>query len=193
MLLRNSKRGERKLNFKTRKGFDLLYETYAPKLFAICYSRIQHREESEEIVHDIFQSVWERRDKISDVEGSIERYLIRAAKLKTIDYFRKQNRQAIFLTDEIEKLFINEYATENEYNLIELKVRVAELVDQLPNTCKTVYKCSREQGMSNKEIASKLLISEKTVESHITKALKHFRRNLAEYAGPIVLLIAGLY
>ncbi|MEM9389497.1 MAG: RNA polymerase sigma-70 factor [Bacteroidota bacterium] len=183
---------DNKSDFRSPHGFELLYQQYAKKLFAICYSRIQHREESEEIVHDIFKSVWERKEEIFNEKGSIERYLIKAVKLKTIDFFRKQYRRATDETCEMEEFCGSEHCTENDFNLVELQSKVAELVDQLPCTCKSVYQLSRQQGLSNKEIASRLLISEKTVESHMTKALKHFRTHLAEYATALSFFISTI-
>jgi RNA polymerase sigma factor (sigma-70 family) len=55
------------------------------------------------------------------------------------------------------------------------------LVETLPAKCKSVFKMSREQGLSNREIASVLLISERAVEHHITKALKTLKANLAHF------------
>ena len=177
-------------DFRTETGFKQLYEENAKKLFVICYSRIRNREEAEEIVQDIFKSVWERREAINNRDGSIERYLTRAVKLKTIDYFRKQTREIRHLSDNPEDICGGEHCTENQFNFMELKRRVTYLVDQLPNMCREVYRLSREKGLSNREIASTLLISEKTVESHMTKALSHLRKNLANYSSLGVIEIS---
>ncbi|MDO5976336.1 RNA polymerase sigma-70 factor [Flavivirga jejuensis] len=174
-------------DFRTQKGFDTLYEGYARKLFTICYSRIQHREDSEEIVHDIFRSIWERRNQIYNTDGSIEKYLIRATKLKTIDFFRKKHRQALHHVEDMELLSDVVNTTEDDYAVAELQTKVDTLVEQLPKTCKTVYLLSREQGLSNKKIASQLVISVKTVESHMTKALRYLRENITEYSYTVLL------
>ncbi|MEM0942249.1 MAG: RNA polymerase sigma-70 factor [Bacteroidota bacterium] len=183
---------EKRLDFRTPEGFGLLYEAHARKLFTICFSRIKNREEAEEIVHDIFYSVWERREDITDKNGSIERYLMRSAKLKTIDFFRRQTNSSSNMVCKLEEHFHIENCTENILSFVELKEQVNQLVDQLPITCRKVYKLSREKGLSNKEVASALLISEKTVESHMTKALAHLRKNLAEYT-TFILLISLLF
>jgi len=179
-------------DFRTEAGFKRLYEQHINKLFTICYSRIRNREDAEEIVHDVFRSVWERRDLITNENGSIERYLIRSIKLKTIDYYRKAAQETLPLTCELEDVCGHENCTDDHLHLEELQDRVSMLVDQLPCTCKQVYKLSREEGFTNKEIASRLLVSEKTVESHITKALAHLRKNLIPYATTVAIFLISL-
>ncbi|MEM0938744.1 MAG: sigma-70 family RNA polymerase sigma factor [Bacteroidota bacterium] len=179
------------LDFRTKKGFGILYEQHARKLFTICFGRIQNRVESEETIHNIFQSIWERRNEIINEDGSIERYLVRAVKLKTIDYFRRKTSKTNLETFDVEDHCGAENLTENYYLYNELKDKVEFLVYQLPLplTFRKVYQLSREKGLTNKEIASMFLISEKTVESHMTKALSHLRKNLTEYSAIWIALL----
>lgn len=177
------------LDFRSEAGFKFLFESNVNKLFTICYNRIHNREDAEEIVHDVFRSVWERRWQITNENGSIERYLVRSIKLKTVDYYRKVVPDTLSLNCELEELCSYDNCTDDQVHLAELQNKVASLVDQLPCTCRQVYQLSREEGLTNKEIASKLLISEKTVESHMTKALAHLRKNLAPLTTLTLLLI----
>ncbi|WP_192348766.1 RNA polymerase sigma-70 factor [Algoriphagus sp. Y33] len=177
-------------DFRTEAGFKKLYERNVNKLFTICYSRIRNREDAEEIVHDVFRSAWERRELITNENGSIEKYLVRSIKLKTIDYYRKVAQETLPLNCELEDVCGYGNCTDDQLHFAELQDKVSILVDQLPCACRQVYQLSREEGFTNREIASKLLISEKTVESHMTKALAHLRKNLMPYATPAVLLIS---
>ncbi|MEQ6118102.1 RNA polymerase sigma-70 factor [Reichenbachiella sp. MALMAid0571] len=177
-------------DFRTEAGFKRLYEQNVNKLFTICYSRIRNREDAEEAVHDVFRSVWERRKLITNENGSIERYLVRSIKLKTIDYYRKVAQETVSLDCELEDVCGRENCTEDHLHFAELQDKVSILVDQLPCTCRQVYQLSREEGFTNREIASKLLISEKTVESHMTKALAHLRKNLTPYVTLALLLVS---
>ncbi|MEM9671874.1 MAG: RNA polymerase sigma-70 factor [Cyclobacteriaceae bacterium] len=179
-------------NFRTESGFRWLYEENVKKLFVISYSRVSDREEAEEIVHDVFRSVWERRYEITDEEGSIKKYLVRAVKLKVIDYYRKQERNRRNMAIATEDYCGHANCTDDQLHLNELEGRLTELVDQLPCRCRQVYQMSREQGMTNQQIASTLLISEKSVESHITKALSHLRQNLTNYSY-LGLLLLGFF
>lgn len=164
---------------KTVQGFEIVYRKYFERLYTICHHSLGDEDAAQNIVQDVFRSVWERRDVI-DITGFLENYLVRAVKLETIDYFRKralQSRHEEFVLHHSTD-FSN--CTEESIFLNDLTEQVTLLVDQLPAQCRQVYKLSRERGFSNKEIATELLISEKTVESHITKALAFLRLQLSE-------------
>ena len=75
---------------------------------------------------------------------------------------------------------ISSNSTEDWLEFEELKSRLELLVSNLPEKCRLVYKMSRENGMSQKQIAEEFCISEKTVEAHIGKALKVLRTGLGQ-------------
>jgi len=161
--------------------FKILYDQYWEKVFGTCYNHCKDVELSYEMVQEIFCSLWERRDVLT-VEGSIENYLVKAAKYKVIDYFRKKANQVVLVEEEeLESVCNSECCTENDVLYHLLNERVGNLVDQLPCQCRQVYRLSREQGLDTKEIASALLISEKTVKNHLTKALTVLRLSLQDY------------
>lgn len=146
-------------------------------MFAFCLKNIQDEEVAKEIVQEVFKSLWERRDSLRLKE--VERYLIRAVKLKTFEYIRnKVTRQ-----QHLENFTTNKQNYYVEYPLIaeELSQKISKLVNELPNQCKKVFQMSRDQGLTNKEIATKLYISERAVEYHISKALKTLKMELTDY------------
>ncbi len=162
-----------------KQSFEMAYELYWEKVFAVCYNNIKEVEPAKGMVQEIFKSLWERRSEL-EIE-KIEHYLIRSAKLKTFEYIRnKVNRQK---HNEFQMMdcSVSSNCTEEQVLFNNLKEKVDVLVDTLPCQCKRVYKMSREQGMSNKEIAGLLYISERAVEYHITKAMSRLKVGLASY------------
>lgn len=161
-------------------SFEDMYNRYWEKVLAICYQGTHDISLAEDLLHEIFQSLWERREELR-VHGPIENYLIRAAKLKVMAHHRDTaNRKTIFELA-MQNYSGSEETTQNELNYQFLGEDVNKLVDHLPSPCQDVYLLSREKGLSNKAIASNLLISEKTVEYHLTKALRFLNQRLVGY------------
>jgi RNA polymerase sigma-70 factor (family 1) len=161
-------------------SFKQIYLAHWEKVYAVCYNNIRDVEPAKGMVQDIFKSLWERKDEL-EITSSVERYLLRAAKLKVFEYLRNSKTRR----EHDQNVFANycnaAHCTENEVMFNSLKNKVDSLVDTLPCQCRNVYKMSREQGLTNKEIASALLISDRAVEYHITRALTTLRANLTEY------------
>jgi RNA polymerase sigma-70 factor (family 1) len=160
--------------------FKELYQLHWERVFAVCYNNLQDVEVAKGMVQEIFKSLWERRQEL-EITVSVERYLLRAAKLKVFEHLRntKVRREHI---QHIRMLECGSaHCTENDVMYNSLKEKVSGLVDTLPNQCRKVFKLSREQGLSNREISQSLLISERAVEYHITRALSTLKANLTEY------------
>lgn len=164
-----------------RKTFEAIYDLHWKQLFGICYHHCEEIDSAQEMVQDIFCSLWERRESLR-VQGSMEHYLVRAAKNKVIDHFRNKPKSLIPLGEiETNRLGSAESYTENDVLYHSLHQQIGNLVEQLPFQCKQVYQMSREQGLSTEEIALRLSISEKTAKNHLTKALNFLRLHLHEY------------
>ncbi len=164
-------------DIKSPEGFENIYRKYFKKVYGICYYQTKDKKLSQDMSQDIFLSLWKRRESLI-IKISLEYYLIRAAKLETMSYFRTQaNRKRQLETKNI-LVLKEDNSTENQIIFNELTLEVNNLVSKLPEQAKKVYTLSREKGISNKEIASVLNITEKGVEYHITKVLSYLRKNL---------------
>ncbi|MEM0940549.1 MAG: RNA polymerase sigma-70 factor [Bacteroidota bacterium] len=170
----------RSFDVTTSEGFEVIYKKYVRLLCKIAASDIKDYDEAESIVQGVFISVWEKRHTIK-ISGSIENYLVGAVKLAVMDQKRIQAVRRARLEDHLADYCGSNHCTENELAFAELDAKINRLTESLSCQCKKVYELSRVKGLNNKEIASILLISEKTVEAHLTKALKHLRANLLEY------------
>ena len=98
-----------------------------------------------------------------------------------MEYFRTKATRQKHLLKIARDLDEQENTTENTIAFRELSESIDELVEKLPTQCKRVFELSRQMGLKNKQIAAELLISEKAVEYHISKALNHLRSNLGEF------------
>ena len=154
--------------------FEELYNRFWDKLYSNAFKRVQIEEVAEEIVQDFFTSLWINREKII-VHSSFNNYMLRAVRNLVFKYYQKsysyKKYQELTQSDTIEY----DYSTEDLIAYNDLIRTLDKEVETLSPKCKGVYNLSRKEFKSNKEIATILQISEKTVENHITKALKVLR------------------
>ncbi|MDO5968253.1 RNA polymerase sigma-70 factor [Flavivirga aquimarina] len=167
-------------DIKTPEGFEKTYKMFSKKMYSICYSKVNDKEISRDIVQNIFKSLWERKDSI-EINSSMEHYLIKAVKFKVIDYYRAKASKKDHLIYAYEENTSFDNTTDNDVSFNELQDKIDAVVDKLPKQCKNVYKLSREKGVSNKEIATSLFISERAVAYHISKAVSSLKNELVEY------------
>lgn len=158
-----------------------LYNTYWQLLFISAYNIIKDKELCEDIIQDIFMNIWHNREKL-EINISLKSYLYACARYQVFNQFRK-NKDKIHVEffNDLDKRF--QYATpETEMMHDELVQQINTIVETLPEKCQLVYKLSREEQLTHKEIALRLNISVKTVENHITKALQTIRMSMGSAA-----------
>lgn len=154
------------------EAFREVYNRYWSKLFDAAYNRLKQKEACEEFIQEIFITLWEKRSALSLTTG-LSQYLFTAVKYKVIDHYRKLHVKTQYL-QRAETEAVDNSAEETVF-LNDLKTHLEKVVMQLPDKCRSVYELSRMQQKSNREIALILNISEKTVEGHLTKALRTLR------------------
>lgn len=165
-------------------AFTEIYNRYWKKLIALAYSHTRDKFLAEEIVQEVFLSLWNRKETINI--QSISPYLGTAVKFSIFKYIYTRNRR-----ESIIKSFISNSSADLPDELVQAKFMqeyINGIVEQLPEKCRMVYRNSREKGLSMKEIAREMSISEKTVEAHLSKALKVIRVNLKHFLMLLVLL-----
>lgn len=158
----------------------IIYKAHWKKLYYICYNKLEDKDMAMDMVHDLFKSLWERRNDLI-INDSIEKYLLRAVKFQISTYFRVKVQQERNLGESMRYQNDTDTVTEKQVAFSFLKKELNDLVEQLPERCRLIYRLSRESGLNNRQIASSLLLSEKTVENQITKALSFIRHHLAAY------------
>lgn len=167
----------RKLRSGDEGAFKSIFDRYWDFVYSICYRHTRAREESEEMTQDIFKSLWERHADLV-VAGTLKDYLGKAARYQVYNFYRDQQTQKRHLDCFFLDYCGEENCTENQVMYEQLEHRLGYLVDQLPCQCKTVFQLSREKNMSHKRISEMLNISIKTVEYHISNALKFLEKEL---------------
>lgn len=156
-------------------AFEQIYHRYWKLLFSIAANKLGDIPDTEEVVQDVFADLWKRREEI-EITHSIKSFLAGAVKFRvytTLAARYRLNKKKEGLGRHQEADFA--IAADEIYRLKVLQEQILSAAGELPDRCRLIYQLSRESGYTNKQIAHELRISEKTVESQITRALKHIR------------------
>lgn len=155
-----------------KAAFTELYNRYWQKLYAIAYNRLKETQTAEDIVHDVMAGLWSSREKIS-IE-LLENYLATATKYAVLGKLRKKERERQF-QNSLHQTPVFELQIEEKLHYKKILEVIKTEVELLPERCRLIFKCSREEGKPVKQIARELNISPKTVENQLTKAIKQLR------------------
>ena len=168
-----------KLSEGNKIAFGEIYDRYWYKLFCIAYHQTGTKEEAEELVHDLFESLWNRREQ-SHIKH-LSSYLVISMKnlitnfIKSKITWRKYKEHII-----LQKMHENAL-TEDTAEFTDLSQALDSALKKLPEKTSKIFQLSRFENQSVKEIAKELNLSEKAVEYHITKSLKVLKDQLWIY------------
>ncbi len=174
---------EKDLLQKMRDGdehaFEILYHRYKGLLYAHAFKKVGDRDEVMDIVHDVFAGLWERRDALSIT--NLSAYLYNAVRYKIIDRLSKSQSAATYMHSL--SAFAAAYVANADHLVRERMLRelIAKEIASLPPRMREVFELSRNEGLSHKEIAGQLNLSEQSVRSHIKNALKILRLRIGYF------------
>lgn len=169
------------------KALSIIYKKYWELMYLAAFNLVKNHEVCEDIVQEIFINIWQKRERL-EIKVSLKSYLYTSTIYKVYDYFRKNS--SVFKVELLESYDNRLESFNPETKLIhdELIEHINLAIDQLPEKCGIVFRLSREDQLSYKEIAEKLNISHRTVEGHIAKAIKLLKTSIG-YTVSIELLI----
>ena len=168
-------------------AFSQLFDKYWKSLSNAAYKVLKDRDAAHDIVQEIFIDLWSKRKSLSI--DHVSSYLHTAVKYRVINYIQKHEIPMLSL-DFVDG-FRNLNTTEELLNLKELDRLLKQSVNELPEQCRKIFCMSRFDYMSNKEIASRLNLSIRTVENHIAHAIRLLRPKVNNTALLLLLVYYG--
>lgn len=164
----------------------LLYRRHWQSLFLTAYQVLKDREACKDLVQELFTEVWQKASGIR-LTGSFKAYLANSIRYKVFRYIRQNPVREEWFEQLTERM--QTPSPESELAVKELQALLNALVNALPEKCAQIYRMSREQQLSYKEIAGRLNVSVKTVENQINIALRRLRIALQYTIGPLLMSI----
>jgi RNA polymerase sigma-70 factor (ECF subfamily) len=179
-----------------QRAFELLFSIYFPRLNDFAKRVVKDDVISQDIVQEVFLKVWEKKGEIENINP--EAYLFRLVRNRCINYINhlrvvNERLDEIEIASKCEELYRIDFIGDEPYVLIEkeLKQKIDQTIETLPDRCREVFVLSRIDGLKNREIAEKLNINIKNVERHLSRAMQSFKENFTEEF-PLMLIILVL-
>ena len=174
-----------------KTALEKVFNYYYHRLYNFSKSFLKLEEGIDDILQEVFIKIWQNRKTIKTSE-SFNAYIFTITRNLLLNELRSRfNNQKI--KDAILKASLaEEYVSFEKLDYLELKGKIEEIIGELPPKQKEIFKLSRTEGLSHKEIAEKMNISTKTVEYHITQSINILKAKLEAY-GLISLLYFYLF
>ena len=170
-----------------REAFEVIYRKYVRELYQAAYKRLENREQSEDLVQDVFYRLWNRREQLR--VDNLGAYLHTAVRYEILNYVTRRKAPESFYAP-FEALLLEAPDTpENHLLAKELLELVYKYADTLPEKRKQVFLLHVKSKLSVEEIAEALNVSTKTVYNHLGTAMNGLRTHIA----PAVLLLLSVH
>lgn len=161
-------------------AFKQLYQNYYSRVVAFIAGIIKKQETAQDLAQDVFVNIWLNR-KTLDVSRNLQNYLFVASRHAAINYLKKELSVTSEPLENMHTDIGSDITVEDMLFAKEIRLLIEMVVSEMPAQRQRIYRMSREQGVSNEEIASKLGISKRSVENQISLALKEIRQAVTAY------------
>lgn len=159
-------------------AFTAIYLRYWDKLTVVAVNRLGNLEEAREVVQEVFCNLWRRREQL-EINHTLNTYLATAVKYEVFKRFAVKSRHRRLQKQALDTWQEAAEDTLDHLHANELQSELFTLVKTLPEKCRIVFQLSRDKGYTQKQIAAELGIAEKTVEAHLSAALRKLRVGLS--------------
>lgn len=169
----------------------MLFKSHFAGLCFFAQKYVKDFETAKEIVQDAYVSLWDKRETI-DMSRPVKSYLTIVIHNKCTNYLRDNRKFDQYILDLEILLEVPENDGADSMIEEELKLKIDASIAELPEKCREIFVLNRYENLKYKEIADRLHISIKTVETQMSKALQHMRVRLAEFISGFLILIGSI-
>lgn len=159
------------------RAFTEIYQRYFQLLYHYAYKKLRDQDIVNDILHDLFASLWGKRDSIPLI-NNLPAYLFTVTNRKLIDHFLHRKVEAKYIDSFAVFLGNREEKTDHLIREKQLMAAIEAEIMDLPPRMREVFELSRKGHLSHKEIAMRMEISEKTVDRQISNALNILKSRL---------------
>ena len=174
-------------------AFEKLYNLYSGKLYNFMMRLSSGNQYmAEEVVQQTFIRLWEVREKVDPTENFVS-YLCTIARNLSMNMNQHQTVEYIYTEYLLKSNPDRDHQTEESTDLRFLNDYIDSLAEELPPSRKKIFLLSKRQGYTNKEIAEKMGVSESTVATQLSLAVKFMREQFAKHYDKLILVLWAFF
>lgn len=167
-------------------AFEAIYNRYWKRILHLAIQKTSDIIESENIVQDIFVSLWKRRETLN-ISSSLNNYLVVSVKYRVIKWLDKQRVQRLYEGEKFSGYDLLDNSTQQYLEFQELREHLEKVLATLPEKSVVIYRMNKDDGMSHREIAVTLGMTEKAINSHLVRTKKVLRAHLGNFLTSFLL------
>jgi len=170
----------------SKDAFRLLFDEISPKIYAFALSYLKNESDAEELLQEVFLKLWEVRSSL-DSSKNIKSFLFKICINLIYDFIRRKNIEHVYLEYSGRN---NPSSGDNTWHEIiynDMLNNLQQLIAKMPEQRQRIFRLSKEEGLSNEEIADQLKLSQRTVENQLYRAVSFLKEKINTGSVPALL------
>jgi RNA polymerase sigma-70 factor (family 1) len=161
----------------SKDAFHLLYMRYGLKIRRFAKTYLKQEQDTEELVQDVFLKLWNKKE-VLDSSGNLKAFIYKTAVNSIYDFIRRKNIEQAFRDYTKEGSAVSDQ-TWDEVVFNDMLFHVNRLIEKMPEQRRKIFMMSKEEGLTNDEIADVLRLSKRTVENQLYRATSFLKKNMS--------------
>lgn len=170
----------------SKETFRLLFDQFGPKIYAFALSYLKNESDAEELLQEVFLKLWEVRSTL-DSSKNLKSFLFKICINLIYDSIRRKNIEQVYIDYFGRNNPLSGDNTWHEVIYNDMYDQLQQLIAAMPEQRRLIFRLSKEEGLSNEEIAVRLNLSRRTVENQLYRAISFLKDKIDKSSIPAVL------
>ncbi len=170
----------------SKEAFHILFDKFGPKIYSFALAYLKNKSDAEELLQEVFLKLWEVRSSL-DCSKNLKSFLYKICINLIYDFIRRKNLEQVYLEYSGRNEILTADNTWHEIIYNDMLDKLQQLIITMPEQRQRIFRLSKEEGLSNEEIAAKLNLSKRTVENQLYRAVSFLKEKINTGSLPALL------